>query len=221
MAAAVFAFSHSARSGAVRRRSPASITTRQSAGGRREQRLDRGHEVAAAGPDPDRARAAEQRHGVRLLDQPRRLGRELVAVEPHQRERIVRIVDRGADDRLGALAHQAGVGAEHQHDRARRIGARDEGIDVGSAAIIAVMRASRTRLQGSRLARDQRRRRCEIGREARADVLGDHLGGAVLGVALAAHAREALLLARDVVGRRARRCGRSPPTLPVASSVSV
>ena len=55
----------------------------------------------------------------------------VVAVEAHQRERIVGIVDRRLDERLGALAHQAGVGAEDQHDRPRRIGPRDEGIDVG------------------------------------------------------------------------------------------
>ena len=43
----------------------------------------------------------------------------------------VSIVDRGADDRIDALADKPGVGPEHQHDRARGIGARDEGFDLG------------------------------------------------------------------------------------------
>src|SRR6185437_8482965 len=57
----------------------------------REQRLDRRRDVAAAGLDPHRALAAEQRNGLRLLDETRRLGRQRVAFEPRQRERIVRI----------------------------------------------------------------------------------------------------------------------------------
>ena len=66
----------------------------------------------------------------RLVDQARRIGGERIAVEAHQRERIGRIVDRGAHDRVDALADQAGIGAEHQHDGARRIGTCDEGFDV-------------------------------------------------------------------------------------------
>ncbi len=87
---------------------------------RAENAFDRRHDVAAAGAHADRAAAAEQRHGRGFVDQARRIGRERVAVEPHQRERIGGIVDRGADDRVDALADQAGVGTEHQHDRARR-----------------------------------------------------------------------------------------------------
>ena len=76
-------------------------------GGVADQPLDRGGKVAAAGLDPDRAPAAEQRHRVRLLDQPRRLGRQRVAVKTHQRERIARIVDRGLDELFDALAAPA------------------------------------------------------------------------------------------------------------------
>ena len=98
---------------------------------RAEQRLDRRRDVAASRLHPDRAAAAEQRHGLRLLDQARRLGGELLAFEPRQRERIVGIVDRRLDDGVDAFADQAGVRAEHQDHRPRRIGAGDEGIDVG------------------------------------------------------------------------------------------
>ena len=123
--------SHSARSGALRLRSPASITTRQSGGGGREQGLDGGHEVAAAGLDPDRAAAAEQRYRVGLLDQPHRLGCKRVAVDPHQREGVASDRrPRTADQGFGALAHQPGIGAVDQHDRARRIRTRDECVDV-------------------------------------------------------------------------------------------
>ena len=48
-----------------------------------------------AGLHPDRAPAAEQRHRMSLLGEPRRLGCQQVAGKMHQRERIARIVDRG------------------------------------------------------------------------------------------------------------------------------
>ena len=185
------------RNGASRRRSPASITMRQSCGGSSPARLDAAREVAAAGLDADRAAAAEQRDGHRLIDQARRLGRQVVAVEPHQRERIVGIVDGGRDQRVGALAHEAGVGAEDQDDRR----ARD--------------RAAR------------RRRRCRLSASARpcscradqvpatkndasrgADVVGDHLGGAVLGVAQAARRGRSAAAGRECRRTRARRSSR-------------
>ena len=48
-----------------------------------------------------------------------------------KRERIVGIVDRGAHQRVDALAHQPGVRPEHQHDRLGGIGPGDEAVDVG------------------------------------------------------------------------------------------
>ena len=95
-----------------------------------EQRLDRRRDVAAAGLDPDGAPTAEQRNGLRLFDQPQRLGRKVVAFEPRQRERIVDIVDRGPDQRIGTLADQAGVRPEYQHDRFRRVGPGYESVNV-------------------------------------------------------------------------------------------
>ena len=97
-----------------------------------EQCFDRRRDVAAAGLQPHGAATAEQRNGQRLLDQPRRIGADVLAFEPRQRERIARIVDRGLDESVDAFADQAGVRAEHQHHRARRIGARDEAVDVRS-----------------------------------------------------------------------------------------
>ena len=96
-----------------------------------EQRLDRRRDIAAAGLHPHRAAAAEQRDGLRLLDEPRRIGGHVLAFEPRQRERIVDVVDRRLDQRIDAFADQAGVRTEHQHHRPRRIGARDEGVDIG------------------------------------------------------------------------------------------
>ena len=54
------------------------------------------------------------------------LGGDVLAVEPHQRERIGRIVDRRGDDGVDALADEAGVGAEDQHDRRRPVEARQK-----------------------------------------------------------------------------------------------
>ena len=109
------------------------MTMRQSFGGIVGQRVDAAGEIARAGADADGAAAAEQRHGHGFVDQARRLGGELVAVEPHQRKGIVGVVDRGRHQRVGALAHEAGVGAIEQDDRAARIGPGEEGVDFFSA----------------------------------------------------------------------------------------
>ena len=100
---------------------------------RLRQRVDAAGKTARAGADADGAAAAEQRHRHGFIDQPRRLGRELVAVEPHQRERIVGIIDRGRQQRVGALAHEAGVGTVKQDDRTAGIGPGEKGVDFFSA----------------------------------------------------------------------------------------
>ena len=92
----------------------------------RQHGLDRRRDVAAAGLRPDRAPAAEQRDGLRLFDQPRRIGGQLLGFQPHQRKRIVHVIDRRLDQRVDALADQARVGTENEHDRSRRIGPREE-----------------------------------------------------------------------------------------------
>ncbi len=56
----------------------------------------------------------------------------LVAVELDQGKRIVGIIDGGGDQRIGALAHEAGIGAVEQDDRTARIGAGEEGVDLFS-----------------------------------------------------------------------------------------
>ena len=68
---------------------------------------------------------------VRFLDETRGIGGEVLAFETHERERIVDVIDRGFDQRIDTLAHQAGIGAIDQHDRHARIGFGDEAIDVG------------------------------------------------------------------------------------------
>ena len=97
------------------------------------QRLDAAREIARPRLDAKGAAAAEQRHGHRFVDQARRLGGQFVAVDPHQRERIVGIVDAARDQGIGALAHQAGVGAVEQGDRPAGVGLRQIGVDVTSA----------------------------------------------------------------------------------------
>ena len=96
--------------------------------------------------------------------------------------------------------HQAGVRAEHQHDGRAGSGRATKRFDVGglqrdheSSRAHGLHRANRCPLR--RNMHMPLRSGDEKRREARADVLGDHLGGAVLGVALRALAREALLLA--------------------------
>ncbi len=107
------------------------MTTRHPPAGKRQDRLDRRRDIAASGLEPHRAPAAEQRHGLRLFDKPRRLGGDRLAFEPRQRERIVDVVDRGFDDGAGAFADETGIRTEHQHHRPRRIGTRDESVDIG------------------------------------------------------------------------------------------
>ena len=79
------------------------------------------------------AAAAKQRHRHGLIDQPRRLGGQFVAIEFHQREGIIGIIDRGRQQRIGTLAYQASVGTIEQDDRTARIGPGEKGVDVFSA----------------------------------------------------------------------------------------
>ena len=186
---------------------------------RGQHRLERGGNVAAAGLHQHGAAAAEQRDGVGLLDQPRRIGGELLALDAHEGERVAHVVNRGLHQRVDALAHETCVRPEHQHDRLRRIGAGDKTIGVGGfdgghsccrrgRALARAGTHTRRSIDGARrigprLRGDDSqtlRPRDEIRCETRADVVGDHLGGAVLGVAQAALAGEALLLTGNVVG---------------------
>ena len=159
-----------------------------------EHGFHRRHDVAASGAHADRAPPAEQRNGRRLVDQPRRIGRERIAVETHQRERIVEVVDRCLDDRVDALADKAGVGTEHQYDGARRIGTGDERVDLARfqrdhAREIRCRRRRTTRGACGYFPRSLSRR----GPRRRA-----------------AHARaRSAAAARDNRTTRARRCGRS------------
>src|SRR5262245_9172977 len=68
---------------------------------------------------------------MRLLEQALRLARPRIALEPRQCERIVDVVDRALDQRLDALAHQSGVGTEHEHDRLSGVRLGDEAFDLG------------------------------------------------------------------------------------------
>jgi hypothetical protein len=77
--------------------------------------------------------AAEQRYRHRFIDQPRRLGRKLVAIQPDKRKRIVGVVDRGCQERVGALAHQPGIGTVEQDDGTARIGPGEKSVDFFSA----------------------------------------------------------------------------------------
>ena len=97
------------------------------------QRIDAGGKTARAGAHANGAASAEHRNRHRLLDQPRRLGGEFVAVHPHQRKRIGGIIDRRGHQRVGALAHQARVGTVQQDDGTRRIRLVEECVDVPSA----------------------------------------------------------------------------------------
>ena len=100
---------------------------------RLQQRFDRGSKVAAPTCfHPDRAPAPEQWNGVDLLDQPGGRASKVIAVDARELKRVFRIIDRGAHERFHALAHQPRVRAEDEHDRARRIRARDEPVDVGA-----------------------------------------------------------------------------------------
>ena len=96
----------------------------------RQQRCQRGCERLGAGPHEDAAPAAEQADRAGLVDQPQRIGRDVVTVDPHQLERVVGVVDRGPGQLPGALAHQPGIGAEDQHHRIAGVGPTQEGLDL-------------------------------------------------------------------------------------------
>ena len=113
----------------------------------------------------------------------------LVAVQPHQRERIVGIVDGGGNQRVGAFAHEAGVGTVEQDDGATGIGPGEKGVDFFSA--------ERDQLRSG--AGDEERRQPGL------DVFRDLLGGAILGVAEGALAGEALQIARECRRTRGRK----------------
>src|SRR5450759_3319824 len=76
---------------------------------------------------------AEQRDRHGFIDKPRWLGRKLVAIELDQRKRIVGIVDRGCQQRVGAFAHEARIGTVEQDDGAARIGPGEKSVDFFSA----------------------------------------------------------------------------------------
>jgi hypothetical protein len=68
---------------------------------------------------------------VGFLDEAGRLALEGLALDPHQRERVARIVDRGAHEGLGALLRQAGIGTKDEGDRPGGIRPGDVGLDLG------------------------------------------------------------------------------------------
>jgi hypothetical protein len=69
---------------------------------------------------------------VGFFNQSRGLGGEIIAVEPRELKRVAGVVDRRAYQRLGAFAHQAGIGTKDQHDGSRPIRPADEAIDLGA-----------------------------------------------------------------------------------------
>jgi hypothetical protein len=88
----------------------------------RQHRLDRGREVTSTGSNPYRAPATKQRYGLRLVQQAGGIGGDFVAVEPHQRKWIVRVVDRRADQRPDTLADEARILAEYENNTGKAIG---------------------------------------------------------------------------------------------------
>ena len=148
---------------------------------------------------------------------------ELFGFEPHQRERIVDVIDRRLDQCIDTLADQAGIGTEHQHDRSRRIGSSEEFLDVGGfesdhcaspeaswpglSAIPTYLHriACAIGMRGSSAAHDGRETQCDLGagNEIRGKPVADHIGcpldGAIFGIAARALAGKALLRARNVI----------------------
>src|SRR4029079_8379323 len=89
--------------------------------------------AARAGAHANGAAAAKQRHGHGFVDQPRRLGREVLAIQAHHREGIVGIIDGGSQQRVGALANEPGIGTVQQDDGTAGIGPGEKGVDFFSA----------------------------------------------------------------------------------------
>src|SRR5262249_371685 len=94
-----------------------------------DESFKRGSKIARTGFYPDRATTAEQRNRVGLLEEARRLAAEFVAVHSCELKWILRIVNRFAPEPLRAVAHQARVRAENEHDRPIR--PREEALDLG------------------------------------------------------------------------------------------
>ena len=69
------------------------------------------------------------RFGIGILGDP---PGGVIAVEPRQLEGISGIIDRRADERLHALSHKTGIRSIDEHDWARRIGTRQNPIDLAA-----------------------------------------------------------------------------------------
>ena len=110
-------------------------------------------------------------------------GGKLVAVHPHHGKWIVGIIDRGGQQRIGALADQAGVRPVQQDHRTRRIRLGEEAVDLFAAK----RRHVRALYAG-----------VEIRREAGRDILRDFLCGAVFRIAQTALLGKPLFFARRV-----------------------
>ena len=103
--------------------------------GKRQQHATRRARLVARLTQADHPAAAEQAQRARLVGQARGLGAHLIDAELGAAERILGVVEHGADQTLDPLAHQPFVGAVHQDHRARGIGPRQEPLDLGAAQL--------------------------------------------------------------------------------------
>ena len=97
--------------------------------GRPENRLERGNKCLALRLDRNRPPAAEQRNGIGLVGEARRIIGKLVAADPDKLKRVLRIVDGVRNNFPRPLGDKPGVGSKHkvQINMRRRAGEKSLG----------------------------------------------------------------------------------------------
>src|SRR5262249_13549548 len=162
------------------------------------QLFDRRNKASASGAHPHGPPASEQWNRMGLFDEAIRGVGKAVALKARERKRIVGIVDRAANECLGALTYESRIGAKNERDRL--LSARQKRLEfrafkrnhrTGACAFEAGLRSSH-----------------EERRQSSLDGVCDQLSGAIFGVAQRPRPRETLLLTGRVI--RDRRKGSVP-----------
>ncbi len=92
---------------------------------------DGGCEIAAGRPDPDDAPLSEEPVGRRFLHQPTGLIGDVVAVQPHELERVGGIARSGLGSRARPFRDPPRVGSVEEEQRDRVASSGDRALDVG------------------------------------------------------------------------------------------
>src|SRR4051812_34539431 len=199
MAAALLARSHTLRSGAPRRRSPASITTRQSFGGDASKASTAGAMLRP--PAFTQTARRPPNSGIVFASSTSR------PASPERSSPSSRTSEKGSSGSstealmiFSARSRTSPASAPKISTTGRAASGRATNFSMSADLSATIFSTSSRPMSAGAGMMTALRPGDEIGREPRLDILGDDLGGAGLGVAQAAQLGEALHLARNVIG---------------------